>query len=274
MPPSQWQTGIVTDLHPGDDGFARVVSLRMGDATVKRPITKIGPFPTDKFGKTITTNFSKINYYKMKSFNVVPMIMALSAIYSPLVGSMPVDNTIHVSKFETPPGLYFEKMFDAYVTDSKWNLVAFVDLEKINENLKHLYNQSSEVESVCKKRFEIGNSCEQWVNMIHQRMSKLQDEFEAISSSQGRSKRAVLNLVGDIAGDIFGILGSKFEKEYRSNTDKLMTNDKHLLSLIKNQTTVIENTMNILKKNENELVIQNEYLRNTTIHIENIYIYI
>lgn len=47
-----------------------------------------------------------------------------------------------------------------------------------------------------------------------------------------------------------------------------MSNDKHLLNLVKNQTTIVEKTMNILKKNENELVIQSERLRNMTIHIE------
>lgn len=202
LPSAQWQTGIVTDMHPGDDGFVRVVSLKVGDATMKRPITKICPFPRDESGNTITTNVAEIKNYRMKNFRVLPMIMTLLAICTPFVHAASVDNAIQVSKFDTPLGFYFEKVVSAYVADSKWNLVAFVDLGKFNGSLK-LYNQSSEVESVCRKRFEKGNSCEQWVNMIHQRLAKLKDEFEAISNSPKHSKRAVLDFIGDIAGDIF-----------------------------------------------------------------------
>lgn len=51
LPPAQWQTGIVERVFPGEDD--RVVSLKVGDSIVKRPIVKICPFPKEEDGKSI-----------------------------------------------------------------------------------------------------------------------------------------------------------------------------------------------------------------------------
>lgn len=63
-------------------------------------------------------------------------------------------------------------------------------------------------------------------------------------------------------------MGSKFKGEHGAALAGLLANDRHLLGLVNNQTTIIEKTMNILKRDEKELILQSERLKNITVQIE------
>ena len=43
--PLQWPTAVITDTHSGKDNSVRVVTLQNPKGILKRPITKICPFP-------------------------------------------------------------------------------------------------------------------------------------------------------------------------------------------------------------------------------------
>lgn len=45
LPPSKWILGRVMQLHPGNDGIVRVVTIRTADTTLKRPVVKISVLP-------------------------------------------------------------------------------------------------------------------------------------------------------------------------------------------------------------------------------------
>lgn len=45
LPPGKWLLGRVEDLHPGPDGYVRVVTVKTKTSSLKRPITKLAPLP-------------------------------------------------------------------------------------------------------------------------------------------------------------------------------------------------------------------------------------
>ena len=47
LPSLQWQLGRITQLHPGRDGFVRVVSVRYKGGEIKRAISKVYALPID-----------------------------------------------------------------------------------------------------------------------------------------------------------------------------------------------------------------------------------
>lgn len=51
-PPAKWPLARVVQLHPGDDGLIRVVSIRTSTASLKRPITKLCVLPPDTKSET------------------------------------------------------------------------------------------------------------------------------------------------------------------------------------------------------------------------------
>lgn len=78
----------------------------------------------------------------------------------------------------------------------------------------------------------------------------------------------MLDFIGNMAGDIFGIMDSRSKKQYMENVKNLMSNDEHLMNLLKNQTSVVEKTLNILQINGDEMKRQNVQFLNLTKRID------
>lgn len=47
IPPSKWSLGRITAVHPGDDGFVGVITVRRRGTELKLPITKVCALPTN-----------------------------------------------------------------------------------------------------------------------------------------------------------------------------------------------------------------------------------
>lgn len=47
LPPMKWQLGRITDLHPGSDGTTRVVSIKLRNRIIQRPVSKVHVLPID-----------------------------------------------------------------------------------------------------------------------------------------------------------------------------------------------------------------------------------
>ncbi|KYN02767.1 hypothetical protein ALC62_06408 [Cyphomyrmex costatus] len=47
LPPLKWKLGRVVEIHPGRDGLVRVVSVRVANGIIKRPIVKVCKLPSD-----------------------------------------------------------------------------------------------------------------------------------------------------------------------------------------------------------------------------------
>lgn len=47
LPPTQWKTGRITEVHPGKDNIVRVVTLRTYNGFVKRPVVQLVKLPID-----------------------------------------------------------------------------------------------------------------------------------------------------------------------------------------------------------------------------------
>lgn len=63
-------------------------------------------------------------------------------------------------------------------------------------------------------------------------------------------------------------MDSRSRKEYKKDIRGLLANDEHLLGLIKNQTSLVEKTLNILQLNGDELKRKSEQFMNLTIRID------
>lgn len=63
----------------------------------------------------------------------------------------------------------------------------------------------------CQTRFGSNDSCHEWIDAIEAKLVTLNDKFDTFLIGQSRPKRAVLDFIGDIAGDLFGVLGSRFK---------------------------------------------------------------
>lgn len=109
LPPLQWQTGTIVELHPGEENLTRVVTLKVGDSLFKRPITKVCPLPKDEMVK-VDENIIRSSTQKPKSIGVIPVITAFLMVFATVCHSFPanISKPFEIKPFERPPGLFFE----------------------------------------------------------------------------------------------------------------------------------------------------------------------
>lgn len=67
-----------------------------------------------------------------------------------------------------------------------------------------------------------------------------------------RHKRAPLDIIGTIANRLFGVLNQEDADNIAAHIDRVKTYENHLMDLLKNQTSIIESTTNVIKKQRTE----------------------
>ncbi|XP_031635226.1 uncharacterized protein LOC116348388, partial [Contarinia nasturtii] len=94
LPPTQWKTGRVTDVHPGEDGLVRVVTLKTKDGQLKRPIAKLCSLPynnsdlPEEKKKVLRSNCIRI-IPKKRSFGVLPILTTILALCATMTHQAP-----------------------------------------------------------------------------------------------------------------------------------------------------------------------------------------
>lgn len=182
--------------------------------------------------------------------------MSLLAVFVVKSNTIPIKGAVipfNVTYFDTPPGLYFEETATGYVTDAHWNVLSFVNLKIFHDEYQVLHDSAVKTRDTCDLRFKLDRSCMRIVEQIENRIKNIDERNGLIFGKSHREKRAVLNIVGNLASDLFGVLDSKFADEYANDMKNLLKNDDHLLQLMRNQTSVIESSLSIAKKTDAEL---------------------
>lgn len=64
-----------------------------------------------------------------------------------------------------------------------------------------------------------------------------------------RQKRASLEIIGSTGKRYFGTLDQKFADNYKKQIYEIKINEMSIANLVENQTSILENTINVIKKN-------------------------
>lgn len=300
LPPSRWATGRIIEKHPGQDGLTRVVEIKMNNKVYKRPLSKICLLPNNEEGcveneatQEITSNVVTVKRTKLKStfikyrktkfikknkkgfvkrekgnsnYAVITALAYLAYLTAISSGIQPAATTegIEITPFEYHPGIYFENRGTAYLSNTKWNILAYYDLNHYFKELHEIRSAIKQMREICTtiSTNDTFTDCSENIKQLEETYAEINGKNEIIHENGGRQKRAVLNFVGNILNDVFGVLDSKFADEYAKNLGKINNNEEHLILLMKNHTTIAETTLNILKKNEDAISAQKDRINN------------
>jgi len=78
----------------------------------------------------------------------------------------------------------------------------------------------------------------------------LNENFSVFSAD--RVKRGAVDIVGNLANSLFGVLDSNYEAKMSNIVKELKADDQHLERLLKTQTSLIDSTINIIKRKQLE----------------------
>ncbi|XP_048005788.1 uncharacterized protein LOC125241373 [Leguminivora glycinivorella] len=285
LPSGKWAMGRVVQLHPGNDGLVRVVTLRTKSGIIKRPIVKLSLLSTDTSLSTAyksmtttphqSTSDNEANKQQAQQSNVEPTAekkrktnprrSVLSSMALSLFLFMTLLTTGHcyynITKLSK--SLYLDKLSNMQVIRDEWKLVVYYDMGPYWEGSETFEKYLKQIDNVCSKT-KTKHFCDIIMLQLHHSYSELQYYNSMLLSqrfeSHVRERRGLADGVGYIANSLFGILDQRFAAQYEKDISIVKNNQKHLALLWQNQTSVVEAEYNMLKRTEEAMNKQHKVI--------------
>ncbi|XP_037929674.1 uncharacterized protein LOC119664210 [Teleopsis dalmanni] len=169
--------------------------------------------------------------------------MLLSLLFLPLV----LGNSVNVTRFDNNLGIYFESIGLMKVATAEWKMIVYYDLHPYWTEIDSFKNGTKTIKRLCSE-LQAHTACTSlYTHFKHVRDELLQDQTLLYKS---RNKRAAINIVGNIAHTLFGVLDSDYAESMSDTINQLNSRDDYAMQLIHNQTSIIDSTINIIKRDE------------------------
>lgn len=183
------------------------------------------------------------------------------------IGKISSDEFV-ISKLNPSSGIYFENIGDGGITSNNWKLIIYYDMQNYWTEYEGFRILLNKLNKLCDAS---GNNsyCNAVLNQFRVNLVNIQNNnkimFQAPSVKTGRvsrSRRGLFNFVGSIHNFLWGTLDQSYADEIANIIDKVKDNEDHLLSLIRNQTSIIESTRNLMVKTDQDIKEQFDSIGN------------
>lgn len=295
LPPGKWAMGRVIEVHPGSDNRVRVTTIKTQFGTLKRPITKLSLLPIE--GDNNKTNESadqaenRVNYTyttaRTRQFSTgknkyfTTMLTTLLTMFVLIMGSngSPLDDTngyVQVTTLGRDRPIYYDTIGKVQIIHDEWRLLMYHNLTTYWNGVERINGYLQGLQTLCERidpRY-----CETTLRQLAHEQEILHYYNNVLLSPHkqlsGRSKRGLINGIGSLANDLFGVLDQRFADKYEADIQAVQSNEDHLLQLIKNQTSIVELENEILKRNEENInrqfTVINNFMNQTDLRLASI----
>lgn len=275
LPPGKWTLGRIVQLHSGRDGKVRVVSLKTKNGITKRPVVKLSLLqatdkPQDEQMTSIRDEHVKNptpNKSKKMSFSA--MALYLTLFFVTLISSSQASHHVHPLRNNS---VYFDKITNMNLIKDNWHLIVYYDTYPYKEGITVLNKYIKYLEPICLAIRE-QTPCDSVMLQLKHGFEEIKHYDYLMTNSSyvtrdapRRWRRGLINGVGYIANSLFGVLDQHFADQYEKDIDLIKSNENHLYNLWKNQTSVVEAELNLMKRIESTMS-QHHKLINQKINI-------
>lgn len=171
-------------------------------------------------------------------------------------------------------GLYIEEIASLKTYYTEWKIVTYINLTIYNGEYEKLKSMVNKTEELCLKLdnyFDYQDNpnhitgCKQTLNQIDNLMMEIDDYHTSwfLPKHHSISKRGLINPIGSVYRFLFGTLDSSDGEYYLKEFESLNQNNNLQNSIIKNQTSLMQSTVNAMKR-------MDKRINNTIGHIEQI----
>ncbi|CAD7085394.1 unnamed protein product [Hermetia illucens] len=270
-----WQLGRIVKTIPGSDGRCSVADVKTSSGIFRRAIHKLCPLVKEsetlsKANPATSDEYTeKINPKRLKKYHpnrgrFLPInsnwsttrkekepesvtteglrrrrrstSMLATALITLLI--LPIVRATFSPKIVTPftkdPGIYFETIGQAKLITTEWNIITFYDPKNYCEELDGIRKGISNMKEFCAA-------------------VTIQGQGDEERNYLTRNRRSPLDIVGNIANKLFGILDSDYAAYLEGEIEKSRANEHYLHTLMKNQTSLLETTTNLFKTERNHI---------------------
>lgn len=282
IPSLRWPLGRITNVVIGDDGLVRVADVRTSTGIFRRAIHRLAPLPvptqddSSDGSSNLPQSFRNSNDDPVpkKKIKLSPMntLLVCLLLIGTAFGQNTKTNAIDIQNFETNPGLYFEDIGQAKLITDEWNLFIYFNMTSYWQEFQGIQKSINQLRARCEAQLILNpnNLCKPIIDHLELRLQESENLNEILKYRNGmaiRKRRSPFDFVGTVANKLFGVLDQEYAQYIEDNIQMARINEKHLLELNKNQTSIIESTTNILNKS---LTSINEQFTTIKLHLTNI----
>lgn len=275
--------GRVMELHPGKDGYTRVVTLKTKSGYMKRPVIKLSRLISEedtiankcsqtsenqeKLGSKQTNTRSRTVKNSFFSTMLTTFLLFMTIITNS-------EANVNITKFRVNQSLYFDKVANMLLIKDEWKLVVYYQMEPYWQGNKALDTYIQTLDQACKTMRDQVH-CEAVLIQLRHGYTELNYYNQLFLNQQNgehvvrqRRRRGLINGVGYLANSLFGVLDARFAEQYEKDIKLLQDNQKHIMNLWRNQTSVVESENNLLKRTENVMNQQHKIINQHMITLE------
>lgn len=259
-----WPLGRIIDTYPGKDGLVRVVDVRIGQKTFRRPANKICLLPIEDNNESIAGG--KDDDVKSSSKSMTPPntpLLVFLIVFLGMIAAAAGSSAINIHSFNNNTIAYVEKIGDSQIVNGDWNILVYYDLRNYFNEFNLIYEGLARTEKKCD---EVGFDCTELIKQFAHRLHGIQEKNALLKGEYGgaRTKRQIVAAMGGlIAGGMaaYSWLKPHEGNEYAQAINALKTNQNHILDLMRKQTSVLDLTDDTLKRNLRQMETIHKNLR-------------
>lgn len=185
-------------------------------------------------------------------------------------------NPIEIRPFDHNAGMYFEDLGRAEIIRSDWHIFLRFNLNRYFQECGRIDKLTGQLDTVCKEAMtkEATGSCKELITLLKHAMVDIHVGNELMKPDSengfGRTRRAApLNGVGWIGHELFGLMDSTEADKIEKHFAILETDASYQLQLIKNQTTIVESTVNLMQKSQQAMKANYAVISDAIANIQN-----
>ena len=176
---------------------------------------------------------------------------------------LPVLGKQKIVNFNKHPGIYFDGMGEGYMVSHYWHIINYYNMTDYWTKANQLENLTNRAKRLCVKP-----TCAETVIQVQRNFDDIKEmnllirkechltEIQKtidLDKAKSRSKRGAIDIIGNVASDFFGLLDGRYSARIESVLKTVKENQNHNLDLIKHHTTIIDQTLKIVKDNDESI---------------------
>lgn len=259
--PGRWPLGSIAEVHKGKDGKVRVATVKVAKqkGLLKRPIHKLCPLEIFANGgeKEADIEVSQTYICKLPQRRKINVAMMLWMIMAMMASVQSMSTSITggaIKELGNDTIIYMDKIGRINRVTSSWNLMTYFDLHGYFVTVNHLDKGLEACKSLCVRLRSFEQQCDTQMDIMTNRLNTIDENHLLLShKKRQRNKRAPLEFVGSLFHILFGVMDADDRESMEANMKNVLENQHNLKYLAEKQTSVVEATLNVLKKTTDEI---------------------
>jgi hypothetical protein len=184
-----------------------------------------------------------------------------------------------VEQLTSSPGLFFDHLGTLRYHTSHWEIITYYNITHINTQITYAKWISQITQALClyTRDTSEGRKCIAQLSTTASKFDRIDNLHQSLFQITGtnkvtRAKRGLINGIGSLAKSLFGTLDYEDAEYYDNMIDKLNSNERNVIELVKEQINIVASTI----ENFNQTVSSfrtNEFKFNKNIEYLNKYIH-